>query len=307
MDIMLILEQTLVMLFLLIAGVIAGKAGVMDEETSRRFTSFNLLIPQSCMILSSILGADIDISVGRVAGILGTGVVMYAILVAIGMLVPQIYRCKPGDKGIYSFMTIFGNVGFMGIPVAKSLLGDEAALYAALLNIPFNVLAYTFGIALLNSKGKKEPINWKLLLNAPLIISALCVVLLCFHVHLTGPLGRAIGLLGDMILPSSMIIIGATLGRQKLKEVFGDWRVYLFAPMRLVVVPVVLWAILHLFVRDPVFLGTMTLQGAMPVAAFATMLSIQYGGNVEMASKTVLVTTVLSVVTIPLVCGLLPI
>ena len=306
MDIMLILEQTLVMLFLLIAGVIAGKAGVMDEETSRRFTSFNLLIPQSCMILSSILGADIQLSVGRVAGILGTGVVMYAILVAIGMLVPQIYRCKPSDRGIYSFMTIFGNVGFMGIPVAKSLLGDEAALYAALLNIPFNVLAYTFGIALLNSKGKKEPINWKLLLNAPLIISALCVILLCFHVRLTGPLGRAIGLLGDMILPSSMIIIGATLGRQKLKDVFGDWRVYLFAPMRLVVVPVVLWAILHLFVHEPVFLGTMTLPGAMPVAAFATMLSIQYGGNVEMASKTVLVTTVLSVVTIPLVCGLLP-
>ena len=303
---MLVFEQTLVMLFLLVAGVIAGKAGVMDEESSRRFTSFNLLIPQSCMILSSILGADLQLSVGRVFAILGTGVVMYAILVAIGMLVPQIYRCKPADKGLYSFMTIFGNVGFMGIPVAKYLLGEEAALYAALLNIPFNVLAYTFGIALLNSKGNKEPINWKLLVNAPLIISGLCVILLCFHVHLTGALGRAIGLLGDMILPSSMIIIGATLGRQKLKEVFGDWRVYLFAPMRLVVVPVVLWAILHLFVHEPVFLGTMTLQGAMPVAAFATMLSIQYGGNVEMASKTVLVTTVLSVVTIPLVCGLLP-
>lgn len=303
---MLVFEQTLVMLFLLVAGVIAGKAGVMDEESSRRFTSFNLLIPQSCMILSSILGADLQLSVGRVFAILGTGVVMYAILVAIGMLVPQIYRCKPADKGLYSFMTIFGNVGFMGIPVAKFLLGEEAALYAALLNIPFNVLAYTFGIALLNSKGKKEPINWKLLVNAPLIISALCVILLCFHVRITGPLGRAIDMLGDMILPGSMIIIGATLGRQKLKEVFGDWRVYAFAPMRLIVVPIVLWAILHLFVRDPVFLGTMTLQGAMPVAAFATMLSIQYGGNVEMASKTVLVTTVLSVVTIPLVCGLLP-
>lgn len=306
MDIMLVFEQTLVMLFLLVAGVISGKAGVMDEESSRRFTSFNLLIPQSCMILSSILGADIQLSAGRVFGILGTGVVMYAILVAIGMLVPQIYRCKPADKGIYSFMTIFGNVGFMGIPVAKYLLGDEAALYAALLNIPFNLLAYTFGIALLNSKGRKEPINWKLLVNAPLIISALCVVLLCLHVHITGPLGRAIGMLGDMILPSSMIIIGASLGRQKLKDVFGDWRVYLFAPMRLVVVPVVLWAILHRFVHNPVFLGTMTLQGAMPVAAFATMLSIQYGGNVEMASKTVFVTTVLSVITIPLVCGLLP-
>ena len=307
MDIMLIFEQTLVMLLLLLAGVIAAKAGVMDQESTRRFTSFNLLIPQSCMILGSILGADIELSVGRVFGVLGTGFLMYAILVAVGMLVPQVYRCKPSDRGIYSFMTIFGNVGFMGIPVAKALLGDSAGLYAALLNIPFNILAYTFGIALLSSKGKKEPINWKLLLNVPLIVSALCVVLLCFHVRLgEGPLGRAVDMLGDMILPSSMVIIGASLGQQKLKDVFGDWRVYAFAPMRLVAVPVVLWAIMHLFVKDAVFLGTMVLQGAMPVAAFATMLSIQYGGNVQMASKTVFVTTVLSVVTIPLVVGLLP-
>ncbi len=304
---MLVFEQTLVMLILLLAGVIASKAGVMDEDTTRRFTSFNLLIPQSCMILDSILGAEIDIPPSRVFMVLGVSLIMYAILVAVGLLVPQIYRCKPADRGVYSFMTIFGNVGFMGIPVAKALLGSEASLYAALLNIPFNILAYTVGIALLShSGGKREPINWRLLLNVPLIVSAASVVLLCFHVHLGGPLGRAVEMLGDMILPGSMVIIGASLGKQKLKEVFGDWRVYLFAPARLVAVPLILWGIMHFIVKDSVFLGTMTLQGAMPVAAFATMLSIQYGGNVQMASKTVFVTTVLSVFPIPLVVGLLP-
>ena len=306
MDIMIIFNQMLVMLFLLAAGVIAAKAGVMDGESIRRFTSFNLLIPQTCLILDSILGAEINIPPLQVAWIMGIGFLMYAILVALGFLVPQIYRCKPSDKGIYSFMTIFGNVGFLGIPVAGYLFGDTASLYAALLNIPFNILAYTLGIAMLGSDGSREPIRWQRLINVPLIVSALSLVLLCFHVHLGGPLGQAVEMLGDMILPSSMIIIGATLGAQNIKEVFGDWRVYLFAPMRLVVVPVVLWLVLHLFVKDQVFLGTMTLQGAMPVAAFATMLSIEYGGNVQMASKTVLVTTVLSIVTVPLVVGLLP-
>lgn len=306
MDVMLIFEQTLVMLILLAAGVIAAKAGVMDGESVRRYTSFNLLIPQSCMILDSILGADMDVPAVRVFQVLGVGLIMYAILVALGLLVPQIYRCKPEDKGIYSFMTIFGNAGFMGIPVAKALLGSEAGFYGAILNIPFNILAYTVGIAFLSSNGKREPINWRLLLNVPLIVSAASVLLLCLHVHLGGPLGRAIGMLGDMILPGSMIIIGASLGQQKLKDVFGDPKVYLFAPMRLVAVPLVLWGIMHFIVKDSVFLGTMTLQGAMPVAAFATMLSIEYGGNVQMASKTVFVTTVLSVFTIPLVVGLLP-
>lgn len=306
MDILPIFEQMLVLLILLIVGVIAAKCGVMDEETTRRFTNFTLLIPQTCMILGSVINADLDVTPGRVFVILGVGCVMYAILVALSFIVPVVYRCKPGDRGIYSFMTIFGNTGFMGIPVAGAIFGGAASFYAALLNIPFNLLAYTLGIALLNSTGERTKIRWRLLVNPPMIAALLAVVLLCVDVRLPAPLTKSIGMLGDMVVPCSMIIIGASLGTRRLKEVFGDWHVYAFAPMRLIVVPIVLWGIMHLFIRDATLLGTITLLGAMPVASFATMLSIQYGGNVQMASRSVFVTTVLSVITIPLVCGLLP-
>lgn len=307
MDILLIFRQMLVMLIFLVIGVIASHFGLMDEEFNRRYTNFNLQIPQTGMILSSILGAGIELSAGRVLSILGVALLMYGTLLALGFLSPVLYRCRQGDKGIYSFMTIFGNVGFLGIPVVKSVLGPEAGMYAALLNIPFNLLAYTVGIAMLSEgRGKGRSVDWRIILNVPFVASVLSVILLCFHVQLTGPVGTAAEILGDMILPGSMLIIGASLGQQKLKDVFGDIRVYLFAPMRLIVVPIVLWAVLHLVVKEPIFLGTMVLQGAMPVAAFATMLSIRYGGNVQMASKTVFVTTVLSVVTIPLVAAILP-
>ena len=231
---------------------------------------------------------------------------MYAILVALSFLVPVIYRCKPGDKGIYSFMTIFGNTGFMGIPVSGAIFGGAASFYAALLNIPFNILAYTLGIALLNSRGEKSKIQWKLLINPPMVASFLAVLLVCIKIPVPGPLSKAIGMLGDMIVPCSMIIIGASLGAQKLKDVFGDWHVYAFAPVRLFVVPLLLWSIMHFFIKDATLLGTITLLGAMPVASFATMLSIQYGGNVQMASRSVFVTTVLSVLTIPLICAIVP-
>lgn len=306
MDILLIFEQMLMMLIFLLVGVAAAKAGLIDDAANRWFTRFNLLIPQTCMILSSALNAELDITPGRIATVLGAGVVMYAILVGLSLLTPVIYRCKPSDKGIYSFMTIFGNVGFMGIPVARAILGDEASFYAALLNIPFNLLAYTLGIALLNSGNGKTKVDWRLMINAPLVAAVAAIFLMCLHMRLPAPVTGAVDMLGDMIVPSSMIIIGASLGNQRLRDVFGDWHVYAFAPMRLIVVPVVLWAVMHLIVKDPVLLGTMTLMGAMPAAAFATMLSIQYGGNVQMASKTVFVTTVLSVVTIPLVCAILP-
>lgn len=306
MDILLIFRQMLIMLIFLAIGVVASRCGIMDEEFNRRYTTFNLLIPQTGMILNSILGTDADLSLGEIGSILGFGFVMYAILVALGLLVPILYRCKPEDKGVYSFMTIFGNVGFLGIPVAKSIFGPEAGLYAGLLNIPFNLLAYTVGVAMMaRSSSEKKGIDWKRLINLPLMVSLAAVILLCCHVKLTGPVGSAAEMLGSMILPGSMMIIGASLGQQKLKDVFGDWKVYLFSPMRLIVVPIVVWGVMHFIVKNEVFLGTMTLLAAMPAAAFATMLSIEYGGNVRMASKGVFVTTVLSIVTIPLVVGLL--
>jgi len=306
MEILPIFEQMLVLLILLIVGVVAAKCGIMDEDTTSRFTNFTLLIPQTCMILGSVINTDLDVTPGRVFVILGVGCIMYAILVAFSFLVPLLYRCKPGDRGIYSFMTIFGNTGFMGIPVVGAIFGGAASFYAALLNIPFNLLAYTLGIAMLNSNGERTKIQWKLLINPPMIAAFIAVLLLCVDFRAPVPLARSIDMLGDMVVPCSMIIIGASLGTQKVKNVFGDWHVYAFAPVRLFVVPVLLWGIMHLIVKDAVLLGTITVLGAMPVASFATMLSIRYGGNVQMASRSVFVTTVLSVLTIPLVCAVLP-
>ncbi len=306
MDIMLVFQQMLVMLLLLICGVIAAKTNVMDEDTTRRFTRFTLVFPQTCMILGSVINTDLGISPGRVFAVLGVGCLMYVILIGLSFLVPVVYRCKPGDRGIYSFMTIFGNVGFMGIPVAGAIFGDAGTFYAALLNIPFNLLAYTFGISLLNSTGGPVKIKWRLLLNPPLIASGLAIVLICLNIRFPYPVERAVTLLGDMVTPSSMIIIGASLGTQKLKDVFGDWHTYAFAPVRLIVCPVLIYFVMRLFVHDSVILGVMTLLASMPVATFATMLSIEYGGNEKMASRTVFVTTVLSVLTIPLVFAILP-
>lgn len=306
MNIWMIFQQMLVLLILMIVGVVAARTGVIDEETNRRFTGLTLIIPQSCMILGSVINSSLDLAPGRVLLILGISCVTYFILALLGLAVSAVSRGKPSDRGVYNFMTIFGNVGFMGIPIVGAIFGDDARVYAALANIPFNCLAYTYGISLLKSKGEKAKIDWKLLMNPPLIASIVAILLLCANITVPKPLAEAVDMLGDMVVPCSMLIIGASLGAQKLGEVFGDWRAYAFAPVRLILAPVLIWAVLRLLVHDEVLLGTLTILGAMPVASLSTMLSIQYGGNVQVASRTVFVTTVLSVVTVPVVCWLLP-
>ncbi len=307
MEISSVFEQMLVLLILLLVGVAAAKTGVVDQETNRRLTRFALVFPQSAQIISSVVGEDLDITAGQLVGVFGAACVMYGVLVALGFLTPVLYRFKKEDRGIYSFMTIFGNVGFMGFPVAETLFGSKGLFYAAILNMPFNLLAYTLGISLLHRGQGKTKISWRQLVNPPLISAIIAIILLLTKIHIPTPVADAIDLLGDTIVPLAMIIIGASLGSQKLSEVFGDWRSYAFAPVRLLIAPVLVWAALRLFITDTVLLGTMTVLAAMPVASFATMLSIQYGGNEKIASRTVFVTTVLSVVTIPIVCWLLPI
>ncbi|MCD8117579.1 MAG: AEC family transporter [Oscillospiraceae bacterium] len=307
MEISSVFEQMLVLLILLLVGVAAAKTGVVDQETNRRLTRFALVFPQSAQIISSVVGEDLDITAGQLVGVFGAACVMYGVLIALGFLTPVLYRFKKEDRGIYSFMTIFGNVGFMGFPVAETLFGSKGLFYAAILNMPFNLLAYTLGISLLHKGQGKTKISWRQLVNAPLVSAVIAIILLLTKLHIPEPVADAIDLLGDTIVPLAMIIIGASLGSQKLGEVFGDWRSYAFAPVRLLVAPVLVWAALRLFITDTVLLGTMTVLAAMPVASFATMLSIQYGGNERIASRTVFVTTVLSVVTIPIVCWLLPI
>ena len=102
-----------------------------------------------------------------------------------------------------------------------------------------------------------------------------------------------------------MLIIGSTLAGIPLRDVFSDFRVYIVTIVRLIIVPVLTFFLLHLFVTDALMLGVLTALSAMPSATNTTMLCMEYGGNEQFAAKGVFLTTLFSVVTIPLLLSLL--
>lgn len=305
MDVSVVLNEMLMMMLLLLVGVVTAKTGVVDPETNKRLTRFALVVPQSAVILSSAINMQMEMTMGKVLAVLGVSVVVYLLLVGLGLLAPRLYRIAPKDRGLFSFLAIFGNVAYMGFPLVRALLGSDAVFYAALMNTPFNCLAYTLGVRLVSSGAEKGGLNWRQLVNPPLVCSVLAIVIVFLPFDWPGPVARAVETMGDMILPLSMVIIGASLGTQRMKDVFGDWRTYAYAPVRLLLSPVLVWAVMRLFVRDQVLLSVVTVLGATPSAAMATMLAIQYGGDEKAASRGVFVSTVLSVVTIPFICWLL--
>ncbi len=304
MDIAVVFRQMSVMMLMLCVGVVSAKAGVVDAETNRRLSRFAIAVPQSATILASAMDLEESVSALTVLGVLGVGCVMYAVLIALGLAVPRLARVKDADRGVYSFLTIFGNVGFMGFPLVGALFGSRAVFYAALLCVIFNLLCYTVGVRFI-SGGRDGRFTWRKLLSAPLISSALAVAIVFLPVRWPEPVREATRQLGDMILPLSMIIVGASLGEQKLKDVFLDGRVYAFAPVRLLAAPVALWAVLGLFVKDKLLLDVVTVLGGTPAASVCAMLSIQYGANEKLATRAVFLTTVLSLGTVPLICWML--
>ena len=295
----------LMMMLLLLVGVVAVKTGIVDAETNRRLSRFAIVIPQSAIILSSAFNLQMEMTPGKVLGVIGVAFLMYALLTLLGLAVPALARAKEPDRGVFSFLILFGNVAYMGFPLVQALFGSDAVFYAALLNIPFNLLAYTLGVRLIGGSGAGGKMSWRQLVNPPMVASVLAVIIIFLPVKWPGPLVEATSALGDMILPLSMIIIGTSLGEMKLKDVLGDWRVYAVAPVRLLVAPVLLWAVMGLFVKDTLLLNAITLVGATPSAAMAAMMAIQYGRSERLASQGVFITTVLSMATIPLVCWLL--
>lgn len=304
MDISSLTNQMLVLIILLFLGFVAFKAGVMTANSNKGLSRIVLILAQSAMILSSVMNAEISLDARGVFTVIGITCAMYAILFLLSLLCSRILRAPKSDRGTYEFMAMFGNVGFMGYPVIASLFGAEAVFYTSLFNIPFNILVYSLGIVQL-SGGDRKRFRLKQIITAPLVATFIAIIIFSTGLHIPTPIASATKLLGDMTVPAAMLIIGCSLGDIPIKELFGKWQVYVFTALKLLVIPIIVWAILRLFVTDPLLLGIATVISSLPVATTSTMLCMEHDGNVALASRTVFITTVASVVTIPAIVYLL--
>jgi hypothetical protein len=286
----------LVLLIMLVVGVISRKAGITDDVGNKKLSRLLINVCQSAMMLSSVMNSETELSITAVFKIIGVSMLLYVLLIAFSYLVPLVLHAPRQDRKLYRFMSIFGNVGFMGFPVISSIFGSEAVFYASLFNIPFNLLMYTLGISLASGEG---------IFNVPLVATLVSLAIFLLHIQFPYAITEATSMLGDMVVPAAMIVIGTSLGGMSLKKMLGNWRLYIFTPIKLIVLPIVVYYLFGLFVHDEMVLGIATVMAALPVATNCTMLCLEYGGNEDLASSATFMTTVLSVATIPLIVYLL--
>lgn len=305
MEISSVLAKMAMLVLLMLVGYLCAKLHITGPEFNKRVNPIVINVLLTATILNSAINVETTLSGTVILEYIGIATLMMFIMLAVSWFVPKLMRVRGSDAGVLSTLMMFMNNAFVGFPVVQAVFGTEAVFYASLSNIPFNTMLYTIGTAMLRGSGEKQKFNWRQLLTMPLIATFLAVVLFLTHLHVPTVIADTVSTLSAATTPMSMIIIGTSLGGIPLKHAFGDWRVYIASFVRLLVCPVVVWAVLRLFVSDPMMLGIPVLLSACPSAMIITALCLQHGKDEALSSKVIFMSTVLSAATIPFLIWLL--
>lgn len=299
-----VLLQQITMIFAIAAlGFFAAKAGLITESGNKTVSKLILYLTLPAMIIASVADVPSSISSGDIFLCIGISFFSYGILGLIGFVISRIIKGNQSDRGLYIFVTMFGNVGFMGFPILSAIYGSQAVFIAAIFNIPMNLLSFTLGVLLVAPPGTKLSIKEFFTPSVVSSIAAPILYLLPFTVP--SAIYEGCSLLGNATVPLAMLLIGSTVARMPFREIWNHPNLYILAGAKLFLCPLALWLCLKPFVHDPLFFGIAVVLGMMPTATNSTLLCIEYGGNEQLAGRCVCISTLLSAVTIPLMLFLL--
>lgn len=305
MDIQVILMQ-MIQLFLVIAlGYFLFKIKLLDVDLNKKLTTLLLSVTTPAMIVSSVLSTTVTQGLNDILFVFAVGFAIYLIMPVLGFFVVKVLRIPLPQQGLYIFMTVFSNIGFMGFPVMKAIFGNEAVFFTAIFNMIFNLFVFTAGIMIMNyGTGQKVKLDPRNLLSPGVIASLVALLIYFTGIKLPDVLSSTVTMIGDITTPMAMLLIGSTLANIPLKEVFSELRIYPYTIIKQIIVPIIAYPILNMFIGDPLILGITLIMTSMPVANSAVLFATEYEGDVSLAAKTVFMTTLLSVVTIPLIVAL---
>jgi len=296
----------MIVLFLITAlGYIGGKTKVLTLEGNKALSAMVNCITNPCTILYSALCAERTLENADVFLLLVFAIAMYIVLILLGILIPRLLKVSRPLRGQYQYMLVFSNVAYMGIPVIRSVFGQEATFCATIFIMVFYTLVFTYGIWLICGRDQKGGFQWKQLLSPMLISSIVSIAGYLCNIRIGGVLKDTLSVVGNVTTPCAMIIIGCALSTIPVRQVFSNWRLYVITLLKLLVIPGITYLCLKNVIPNQMFLGVAVILMAMPVASNFTMLSAQYDKDQTLASTSIFITTLLSVFTIPLLAGLL--
>lgn len=299
MDFVTVLNQVIILFIILIVGFAAGRFNILDSTGTRKLSEVLLYVSSPMMILNSFF---IEFSKDRIVNVLwvvGTGIGMFVI----SILLSKVFFGRFEEKvvPVLRFTAIFSNCGYMGLPFVNSIFGSEGVFYASFYIVTFHTVLWTYGYMMYGGKGTRRQIIRKLLISPSIIALYIGLIIFIFSIPVPEAIKGAVGAVGDMTMPLSMLIIGGVMSTTKLHTVFSDWRVYLASFIRLIFMPLLYFVLAYITGVPTLPAAVLVTALAMPAAANTTIFAELFDKDSVFASKCVSVSTLLSIITAPIV------
>jgi len=305
MNIWLVFEKVSVIFGLVLLGFVYGKLTRQKDPSAISKLVLNISVPAS--ILSSITTADYNEIRNDLLLLVIISVSITAVTLLISFALTRIAGMKdPAEKAVYRSALFFNNYGFMGWPICQLLLGPKGFLYATLYAIPLHLLSYGITPALMRASGeRKNPFDKSILINIPFYATAAGLAVLMSGLKLPEELTNFLSMLGVTQTPLSMLVIGMILAGAKLKEVVAGAKPYIFSMIRLLLLPAAAFMVLRAIGFSGLLLSVPVIITAMPTGAMTVVLAQRHESDPIQMSRLVVVSTLLSVATIPVISMLI--
>ena len=283
-------KQVAVLLLLIFAGFACVKTGAVKIEAKKAFSDLLLYLIVPAMVINSYL-TEFDPKVLQ-------NLLQSFALVITFLLTLRIDKEK--NTPILRFACIFSNAAYMGFPLIQALFGAEGLLYASAYVTVFNILLWTVGYAMVSGKVRPGEVLHSILTTPVLWSVLLGLTLYLCRVNVPELIRQPLQLVGNMNTPLSMIITGMLIAGSKPEKLLGNREIYRIILIRMLFIPLVSFLLFRLLSVQGMVAEVVLLLEACPCAAITSVFAVQFGYDEDLAAGSVVITTFISIVVLPL-------
>lgn len=300
MDVLHLLNLQGSLFLMILVGMFLKRRGIVDEGAQRCLTDLCIQVVIPCNILKSYL-IELKPTVLRACGMLLV-VAVILILVCMGLNRVLFNRYEGAQKKVLQYCTLISNGGFLGNAVAEGVYGVTGLLYASMYLIPMRIIMWSAGTSyFITQKNNKKEMLWNIATHPCLVAVYIGMVRMLFEIPVPTLLSSTITSIGSCNTALTMFIIGMILSDVKLTTIFTPTTIWL-STLRLVLLPLLVWLLCLGMGLESIAAGVAVIMTGMPAGSTAAIFAARYGSDAPFASKCVVLSTLLSMVTIPVWC-----
>ncbi len=292
-----VLGQVITLFLLMGVGFGLGRAGKISGHGTTEFSTLLLYVVTPCIIIDSFQ-TDYDPALLQT---LGMGVACQCVCYGLyAVIVSFFFRRDPQElRAPMRFGAMYGNTGFMGLPLIQAIMGDEAVIFAVVALVVFNLWTWSHGLIMMS--GRDQVSLRKMLINPGMLGLLGGLPLFLTRTTLPGPLYSAVGFVGSVNTPLAMIVIGAQMARADLGSTFRDRKLYGASAVKLLLIPIFTALVMLPFRGNHMlYVAAVILSGA-PTAGVTSMFAEKFNKSPERTAQLVSFSTLLSIFTLPLI------